>query len=260
MQTRFPKLFVLLVASLVFSRVCAAADQTPQDKFATAVALLNAKKLAEAFPIFDDLSKTYPTPSVFWNLGITAAEVGNNKEALRAWLSYRETNPTNWQVRAKLVQTYQALGDLAARDKERADLMASWRAGTDAQLSAQPHYFREQFQQDGRKVMVLEYFNPSGPKLIVYSFVVLDKTGQPDFKISLGSYDLTNQVALELGERPKDKRMYHLDLYRSNSHETHGMYLGQPGYDQIRPVVVDVLSGKRKAASSSATPPPTTAQ
>jgi len=136
-------------------------------------------------------------------------------------------------------------------------LVALWQAGTNTELSAQPIFCREQFKHGGRKVMVLEYFNPSGPKLIVYSFVVVNESGQQDFKISLGSYDNTNQVALELGQRPKDKRIYHLDLYRSNLHETHGMYLGKPSYDEIRQVVLDVLSGKNKAISSSTAPAPT---
>lgn len=257
MKTRFSQFLILLVFALVFARVSAAADQTPQEKFADVVALMNAHKFAEALPILEDLRKSNPTASVFWNLGMSAAEVGNNDEALHAWLSYREIAPNNWQVRAKLVQTYQALGDLKARDRERADLIALWQAGTDTKLSAEPIFCREQFKQNGRKVMVLEYFNPSGPKLIVYSFAVVNESGQQDFKISLGSYDNTNQVALELGQRPKDKRIYHLDLYRSNLHETHGMYLGQPSYDEIRQVVVDVLDGRNRAISSSTTLPPT---
>lgn len=257
MKLRFSRIFIVLIASLAFSRFSAAVDQTPQEKFSSVVALLNAHKSAEALPILEDLSKTNPTAPVFWNLGMSAADVGNNNEALQAWLSYREVNPNNWQVRAKLVQTYQALGDLKARDNERAELVALWQGGTNTELSAQPMFCREQFKHDGRKVMVLEYFNPSGPKLIVYSFVVVNESGQQDFKISLGSYENTNQVALELGQRPKDKRIYHLDLYRSNLHETHGMYLGQPSYDEIRQVVVEVLSGKNKAISSSIAPAPT---
>lgn len=257
MKICFSQILVVLIASLAFSRVNAEADQTPQEKFSNVVTLLNAHKSAEALPILEDLSKTNPTPSVFWNLGISAADVGNNNEALHAWLSYREINSKNWQVLAKLIQTYQALGDLKARDIERADLVALWQSGTDTQLSTQSIFCREQFKHDGHRVMVLEYFKPSGPKLIVYSFVVVNESGQQEFKISLGSYDNTNQVALELGQRPKDKRLYHLDLYRSNLHETLGMYLGQPSYDEIRHVVVDVLSGKNKATSSSVTPSPT---
>lgn len=254
MKKHLSQYLVIFFASLGLSGVCSAVDQTPQEKFANVVALLNAHKPAEALPILVDLSKTNPTASVFWNLGLSAADVGDNGEALYAWRSYRELDPKNWQARAKLVQTYHALGDMAARDKERAELVALWQAGTDPQLSSQAMFCREQFKQDGHKVMALEYFNPSGPRLVVYSFIILNESGQQDYKISLGSYDSTNQVALELGERPKDTRIYHLDLYRGNLHETHGMYLGQPGYDQIRQVVVDVLKGTNKAMSSTATP------
>jgi hypothetical protein len=256
MKMRIFPFLVLLVTTLALTRVSAAVDQTPQEKFAESAALMNSHKFAEALPILEDLRISYPTASVFWNLGMSAAEVGNYDEALHAWLSNRELAPNNWQTRAKLVQAYQALGNLKARDQERADLVALWQAGTDQQLSAQPIFCREQFKQDGHKVMVLEYFNPSGPNLVVYSFVVVNESGKQDFKISLGSYDTTNQVALELGQRPKDKRIYHLDLYRSNLHETHGLYLGQPSYDEIRRVVVEVLAGQHKPISSSTVPTP----
>lgn len=256
MKIRFARLLIALITSVSVCPVRAAVDLSPQEKFAHVVELLNAHKSAEALVILEDLSKTYPTPAVYWNLGLSAAEVGDNHKALQAWLSYREVHPNNWQVRAKLVQTYQALGDLAARDQARADLFALWQAGTDKQLNSEPIFCREQFKQDGRKVMVLEYFNPSGPRQVVYSFVVLQESGQQDFKISLGSYDRTNQIALELGQRPSDKRIYHLDLYRANLHETHGMYLGQPSYDETRLAVVNVLSRKIPAiAGASAAAP-----
>jgi hypothetical protein len=87
--------------------------------------------------------------------------------------------------------------------------------------------------------------------MVIYSFVVLDDKGEQAFKLSLGSYEFTNKVALELGERPADKRVYHLDLYRATAHETHGFFLGQPGYDLVRARVAEVLAGKSKASSSS---------
>ena len=244
-----------LVAAFGLAAPAFAADKTPQEKFADVVTLMNSGKFAEAIPILEDLKANYPTETVFWNLGLSATEVGDNAKALQAWLGYRNVAPDSWQGRAKLVQTYQALGDIDARDRERDALVALWKAGTNAPLSAQTLYCRDQFKQDGRKVLALEYFNPSGPKMVVYSFNVLNDAGQADFRISLGSYDNTNQVALELGERPKDKRLYHLDLYRAGMHETHGFFIGQPSYDDTRRLVVDVLTGKNKPISSSTKPP-----
>jgi tetratricopeptide (TPR) repeat protein len=241
------------VFTCLFVAACAAsaADLTPQEKFAQAGALIKAKDFAAALPLLEDLNKTYPTASVSWNLGIAASEVGNHQEALAAWQAYRQARPELWEARAKLVQAYQALGDVAARDRERAELVALWKSGTDPELAKQAMFCREQFRQDGRKVMVFEYFNPSGDMMVVYGFVVLNDQGKPDFRVSLGSYEFTNKVALELGERPADKRLYHLDLYRANVHETHGFFLGQPGYELVRARVLEVLSGKSKPSSSS---------
>ncbi len=240
----------LLAAANGVTQLASAGEQTPQQQFAGAVALMASHKYAEAIPLLEALTSSYPTATVFWNLGLSAAEVGDNAKALQAWRAYRELAPDNWQGRAKLVQAYQALGELAARDRERAALVALWQTGSDAELSAQPIFCREQFRQDGQKMMVLEYFKPSGPTMVVYSFVGVNDAGQHEFKLSLGSYDSTNQVALELGQRPADKRLYHLDLYRGKAHETHGFFIGQPDYDEIRSAVVKVLAGKSKPIAS----------
>lgn len=244
------------VLALVFATTSsmAADERTEQDVFAQAVALMNAKKFAEALPILEAMAAKHPTTGILWNLGQSAVEVGDYPKALRAWQAYRIEKPDDWHVRTKLVQAYQALGDLTARDRERAELVALWQAGTNAELSQQQVFCREQLRVDGKKVMALEYFKPAGPTMVVYSFVVLGDDGKQQFKVSLGSYDVTNQVALELGERPKDKRLYHLDLYRENLHQTHGFFLGQPGYDVIRPLVLDVIAGKHKPASASTHP------
>jgi tetratricopeptide (TPR) repeat protein len=241
------------VFTCLFVVACAAsaADLTPQEKFAQATSLMRTRDFSAALPLLEDLNKTYPTASVFWNLGIAASEVGKHQEALAAWQSYRRAEPGRWDGRAKLVQAYQALGDLASRDRERAELVALWKSGADPELAKQQMFCREQFRHDGRKVMVFEYFNPSGDMMVIYSFVVLDDKGEQAFKLSLGSYEFTNKVALELGERPADKRVYHLDLYRATAHETHGFFLGQPGYDLVRARVAEVLAGKSKASSSS---------
>lgn len=166
--------------------------------------------------------------------------------------------PNDWKVRAKLIQTYQSLGNIEARDRERTNLITLWKSGEVKDLSAQPLYCREQILLDGQKVFAFEYFNPSGQNMVLYSFIVSFASGQPGYKISLGSYDSQNQIALELGERPKDKRYYHLDVYRTIGqiavHESHGAFVGEPSYDVIRPMVGNILIGKSKPISSSTRP------
>lgn len=241
----------ILVTNTIFSGASIAAEKTPKEIFSDATLLMQSHKFAEAIPLLEELKVVYPTETVFWNLGISASEIAENSKALQAWLAYRNIAPDKWQGRAKLIQTYQALQDYSSRDRERNDLIALWKSGTDKELSSQTVFCREQFFYEGRKIIVLEYFNPTGSNKIIYSFIALNNSGQQEFKISLGNYDTINQIALELGERPKDVRLYHLDLYRQNLHETYKFFNGQPSYNEIRELVLDVLKGKQKPISST---------
>lgn len=247
-----------LIAALTLPCLGAFADPTAQEKLSQAVALMQAHKFSDALPILEDLKVSNPSSGVFWNLGILASETGDSAKQLEAWLAYREIMPNDWKVRAKLIQTYQAFGDIEARNRERADLIALWKSGEDKDLSAKALYCREQITLDDQKVLAFEYFNPTGPYMILYSFIVLSPSGQTNYKISLGSYDNQNQIALEMGERPKDKRYYHLDVYRTVGqtavHESHAAFIGEPGYDAIRPQVDNILAGKSKPISSSTRP------
>lgn len=231
--------------------VSLAEEQTPQAKFNQALKLMEANKYVEALPLLDYLRANYPTASVYWNLGIVATETGDYSKALQAWLAYRKADPGRWQARAKLVQTYQALGDIEKRDSERAALFALWQANTVSDLSSQQMYCREQFRVDGHKVLALEFFKPFSPAMVVYSFVVVNSAGETEYRVSLGSDDVSNEIALELGDRTKDVRDYYLDLYRQNYHATYGMYQGQPSYEIAREGAVGAISGKSKPMSSS---------
>lgn len=243
---------LLLLTGATISQFSVAAEKTPQEKFSEATTFMEAGKFADAFPILEDLAKTYPTETVLWNLGLSAAELGKNPEALRAWLAFRKAAPNEWHGRAKLIQTYQALGMIPERDNEREALLKLWESGSDPALSSQQLFCRDQFLIGAQKVAAFEYFKPAGPQLVVYSFVVPDSTGKVDHRVTLGSYDTTNKVASELGELPPGKRLFHLDLYRQGHHETYGFFVGQPSYDDIRPVVMEILEGKRKPVAASA--------
>ena len=212
---------------------------------------MEAGKYAEALPILDDLRANSPTASVYWNLGIVAMETGDYSKALQAWLAYRKADPGRWQARAKLVQTYQALGDIEKRDSERAALFALWQSNSVSELSSQKMYCREQFRVDGHKVFALEFFKPFSPQMVVYSFNVVNAEGDTDYRVSLGSDDVSNEMALEMGDRTKDERDYYLDLYRKNYHATYGVYRGQPSYEIAREGAVGAISGKSKPMSSS---------
>jgi tetratricopeptide (TPR) repeat protein len=183
------------------------------------------------------------------NVGQIYQNRGKSADALAAFQKAVEAAPEDWRFRAKLVQLYQALGKTEERDHERAVIRDLW----DEDKVDQPHFCREQFEVAGKKVQAYEHFELAGDRPVRYAFLVLKPDGQrPDFKITLGSYEMTTRIARERGTIGKDERMFHLDgYYADGSHRTFGMFRKEPSYEETRVRVVEVLKGKLKAKSSS---------
>jgi hypothetical protein len=100
-------------------------------------------------------------------------------------------------------------------------------------------------------VFVFEYFSPSGDRAQYLRFCVLNKKGEVDYYISLGSYDSTTEIARELGEIAKDQRLYHLDEYTESHHKTYAFFKTKPDYEEVRAAVVNALEGKLKPISGT---------
>ena len=183
------------------------------------------------------------------NVGQIHQNRGKHKEALAAFERALEIDPKNWRYRAKLVQLYQALGRIEDRDHQRAVLVDQWREDE----IDQPHFCREQFEVAGRRVQVYEHFELEGPRALRYAFIVLKPDGrEADFRVTLGSYDITTQIAREQGDVGKDERIFHLDGYYSGGeHRTFGMFKKEPSYEETRGYVVEVLKDQVKPLSSS---------
>ncbi len=67
--------------------------------------------------------------------GLAAYMAGDYNMAARSWGELLGLEPGDWKVRAKLIQAYQSLGDLKARDKNRDILLAMRRKGGDKELA-----------------------------------------------------------------------------------------------------------------------------
>jgi len=239
-----------LLLMVVASASGQSAAPTPQEQFSKAGALMEKGQFADAIPILESLARDFENEEIFWNLGLAATEIHANDKALNAWLEYRNVAPNDWRGRAKLVQAYQVTGNFKARDEERAVLIRLWEKGEDTDLKKATTFCREQIIEEKRRVYVLEYFHPEGEQMVIYSFEVR-APGEEDYRISLGSYEGTNQVGWETGARPRSVRLYHLDLYRPKLHETYAFYEGQPSYETVRAAVMSILAGESKAMSST---------
>ena len=228
----------LCVTRALFGVVAAAAlaqasgaETSPEERFSKAIEYLEDDRFSEAIPLLESVRESHPSdPAVLWNLGIASAATGRDASALEYWRLYRTVQPDDWRGIAKLVQTHQALGDLKARDRERDALFAFRRDSPDPAVKGLDRYCREQGMLGGRRVFVFEYFEPSGPMAVYYDFSFVDLAGIREFRITLGSYDFTNQIAHETGELPPDQRLFHLDKYFERGHALITFFHGRPSY------------------------------
>ena len=114
---------------------------------------------------------------------------------------------------------------------------------------------KDQFREGDLRILVLEYFELDSQQIRL-SFLVTTSEGESiKTRYTLGSYDLTNEIAKEYIERngkPGD-RLWHLDAYKGEGrvHETYEMFLGEPDYDRVKAIVREIIQGKRKPESST---------
>lgn len=231
-------------------------------------AFMNQGRHSDALARYKDALKHLPDdPSLLYNGSTAAIIIGDFTTAAGYLKKLVVAYPEDWQVRAKLIQTHQALGDLKARDAEREALFELRKRGGGANsenpemsLSKQEMYCRERFNVAGKKGMVFEHFELKGNRALRYVFIVLDDKGEDeDFRISLGSYDATNSLwaALNKEKSSKGGRLFHLDGYFKWGHATYGMYHPEPSYDEVRKIVFDILEKKKQPVSSSTIVQPT---
>ena len=256
-----PKITSLLIAALMVVTISVAAfaqqpklspQQTTEVELAfdTANKLLEQGKHADALIHYKQALAILPKdPALLFNAGMAAFGGKDFNTALDLWKQLKVVDPSDWHVRAKLIQTYQALGKTAERDAERTELFAMWKKGEPFELKQQFEYCRDQFEVNGQRVMAFEHFELKGERALRYVFSILDATGQAeDWRISLGSYNFTNAVWRETRKpTPKEgERLFHLDGYFKGGHATYGMFFPEPSYDDVRARVMKILEEKSK--------------
>lgn len=253
MKRGWPRFTVVIALALWASAASLAQESIdPTQLFEKAVELATNRQYDRAVAMMEQVLPVYPdNPNVLWNLGIWYSELENHSRALETWKHYREVQPDDWHARAKLIQTYQALGQLDLRDQERVDLLKWYAEAGDKERPEREFLCREQFRVGDRKIIAFEYFEPSGERRVFYRFSVLDSEGNEDFWYSLGSYDSTTEFAREIGTVGKDERFYHLDQYDEGFHATFLFFRELPTYESVRQYVVQALKGELKPVSLS---------
>lgn len=267
MRFFFASLIVLLVVCGVSAQQPVPADQAwaEADKsFQTGNTLMEQHKPAEALVHYKKALSLMPKePAVLFNGGMAAFASKDYAFAADLWQQLKALEPLDWHARSKLVQAYQALGKTAERDKERGELFEMWKSGKSAEFAKEFEYCRDQFEVNGQKILAFEHFELKGDRALRYVFSILNKTeDDEEYRISLGSYEVTNSIWRETqNPRPKpDQRLFHLDGYFQNGrHMTFGMFTPEPSYDEVRAIVIKILEKKYDPISTiaPASPKPT---
>lgn len=181
---------------------------------------------------------------LLYNGGLAAFQSEDYPEALNFWRKLKSVDNEDWQVRAKLIQTYQVLKKFKERDAERQALYDLRQHGNVAGLKSTQSYVREQTEFAGRKVMALEYFELKGENPLRYSFLILDENEKPASKILLSLDETTNGLWQEPDQRRAEKKAFRLEGYFNDNHETFETYAEEPSYDKIRIKVKKILEEK----------------
>jgi tetratricopeptide (TPR) repeat protein len=245
---RLPVLFLLLATSTVAQ--AADAPEDVQTVFAKAVQLLNAGHYAEAVPLLEEVTSRAPDrPGGFTNLGLAAAESGDHQLALQAWSRYHELVPNDTKAFGKIIQEYQALGQLKERDQVRDQLISYRNSLPPEQREQFPFYIRDQFDVAGQHFMAIEYFEPKSPTRLYYKFLAVDANHKPIYNFTLTSTDVETNVARQLGHIGKDDRIYAVDRNEGATSSLYGM-LTTASYDDVRSLVIKAAQGRSGAANT----------
>jgi tetratricopeptide (TPR) repeat protein len=229
--------------------ICAQDDNGPPEEFRRAYALAEKKQFDDALRIFDEaLKEGRHTRNALFSAGSISMCAGQFERAQKYFTLLRELEPRSGRTRAALVRTAQALGDMAARDAERSELFRLRESREDPEIVQQDYFIRDEFRVADRQVRALEFFELKGERALRYAFEISRRNSpETDFRVSLGSYAVTNAI-WQATQKPKPKigdRLFHLDGYFANgSHTTFRMHHPEPSYDEVRKLVVAIVQGR----------------
>jgi tetratricopeptide (TPR) repeat protein len=207
---------------------------------------------------FKAILARYPAdPDANFNVGVIYQLKEKPALALRHFQTALKADADDWHSVAKLVQVNQALGNLEARDRSRARLLALYQANKVVYPdgSVATVYCRDQFPIGKYWVMALESFELIGPRAVRYRFNILSKPegGQDLRSITLGSYAVEQPGALQRGDIGPGERLFHLDgAWPNGTQVRYGVFRNEPDYDVLRKKVLALL---QKELPSGVGPP-----
>jgi tetratricopeptide (TPR) repeat protein len=246
--------FAALPATLaLFLAASAPAPATADSGWATATfkqaeSLAAAGQYEQALALYQQIIAREPTAKLsYCRAGTAAAGTGALPLAIDYDKTCKQLFPNSIEPRGELVKLYQITGDLAARDRERQELLYLHRASADPQAKAADHYLRDIFAVGAQNIAVWEYFDLVGAWPSRYRFFVLSDTGNTLYSLGLSSSTAANLNAEKLLGHPTKNWVFHLDLENRGTVTTLKVFDGEPGYDAVKPLVIEAIRQQETA-------------
>ena len=104
----------------------------------------------------------------------------------------------------------------------------------------QEHQVRETLTTDAGEIYAIEFGALEGEYAKLYLFFLVHD-GCERKVFSVGSYGYMNDFARERGELGEGERLYHLDLYTPENHDTLEIRYDRPSYAQMRERALNLL-------------------
>jgi len=154
-----------------------------------------------------------------------------------------QLDPQSWKIHTTLVAAYAAAGNRQLRDQERALLRQMHTTGPpDARQAS--GFLLEMFPSGPDRVNAVEYFEPMGKFHTYYRFLVRQPDGRRIWEIDIQSNDFDEKswAGAHPAQAASGQRQFQLTGHGDNGKETdYRMFSGQPDYDTVRAMVVQIL-------------------
>lgn len=155
----------------------------------------------------------------------------------------RQLDPQDWKIHTTLVAAYSVAGMKAQRDQERATLRQLHKTGPpDARQAT--GFLLEMFPDGAHRVDAIEEFEPMGKFHTWYRFLIHQPDGRRFWEIDVQSndFDQHSWAAAHPSQAAQGERQFQLSGHGDKDQEVdYRMFSGQPDYDSIRAMVVQIL-------------------
>lgn len=155
----------------------------------------------------------------------------------------RQLDSQNWKIHTTLVAAYSAAGMKPQRDQERAILEQFHRVGP-ADARQATGFLLEMFPDGATRVDAIEEFEPTGKFHTWYRFLLHQPNGRRFWEIDVQSndFDQRSWAAAHAAEAAKGERQFQIVGHGDRNQEVdYRMFSGQPDYDAIRAMVLQIL-------------------